>query len=276
MRFGVLAHVPEMNVSNTLLKELLDRFDEERGCLKTLQGRIYITLRKVVAALGITNGGNLFPEKVDSNKLNPADKKIFDSVKNIFLATLKGRRTGKNSRGLLLSSYKSASCSPTVSVASPIHKPPIFYVDNIREWDWAKHVLNFLMKGVENKRKGEETFPRPFAPDAPPEPWVAHWTRKMIIERISSETTQPLTQGSSTPSVNAANDTRATPDSDLQIIEFQQQTRSQPLKVAPLALSLPSSVQEELMKDDFIYVSPQEKTQQTSNNEQVNKYLFTT
>ncbi|XP_020970037.1 uncharacterized protein LOC110268323 [Arachis ipaensis] len=88
MRFGVLAHVPEMNVSNTLLKELLDRFDEERGCLKTLQGRIYITLRKVVAALGITNGGNLFPEKVDSNKLNPADKKIFDSVKNIFLATL--------------------------------------------------------------------------------------------------------------------------------------------------------------------------------------------
>ncbi|RYR31832.1 hypothetical protein Ahy_B01g056754 isoform A [Arachis hypogaea] len=107
------------------------------------------------------------------------------------------------------------------------------------------------------------TFPRPFAPDAPPAPWVAYWTREKIIERISSETTQPLTQGSSTPSVDAAsntrklclNVTRATPESEVQIVE------------PPLALSLPSSVQEELMKDDFIYVPPQEETQQTSNNE---------
>ncbi|KAL4328970.1 hypothetical protein AHAS_Ahas13G0253300 [Arachis hypogaea] len=59
----------------------------------------------------------------------------------------------------------------------------------------------------------------------------------------------------------------ATPDSELQIVEFQQQTRSQPLEVPPLALSLPSSVQEELIKDDFIYVPPQEETQQTSNND---------
>ncbi|XLR68424.1 hypothetical protein S83_019096, partial [Arachis hypogaea] len=56
MGFGGLAHVPEMNISNTLLVELLDRFDIERGCLKTLQGTIYITLRKVAAALGINNG----------------------------------------------------------------------------------------------------------------------------------------------------------------------------------------------------------------------------
>ncbi|KAL4315260.1 hypothetical protein AHAS_Ahas15G0167300 [Arachis hypogaea] len=52
------------------------------------------------------------------------------------------------------------------------------------------------------------------------------------------------TQGSSTPSVDAVSNTRP-----------------------PLALSLPSSVQEELMKDDFIYVPPQEETQQTSNND---------
>ncbi|QHO13003.1 uncharacterized protein DS421_15g511750 [Arachis hypogaea] len=88
MGFGGLAHVPEMNVSNTLLIELLDRFDIERGCLKTLQGTINITPRKVVAAFGINSGGNLFPEKVDYNKLNPADKEIFDSIKNIFLANL--------------------------------------------------------------------------------------------------------------------------------------------------------------------------------------------
>ncbi|KAL4288041.1 hypothetical protein AHAS_Ahas19G0246500 [Arachis hypogaea] len=52
------------------------------------------------------------------------------------------------------------------------------------------------------------------------------------------------TQGSSTPSVNAASNTKP-----------------------PLALSLASSVQEQLMKDDFIYVPQQNETQQTSNND---------
>ncbi|KAL4343685.1 hypothetical protein AHAS_Ahas11G0103100 [Arachis hypogaea] len=63
------------------------------------------------------------------------------------------------------------------------------------------------------------------------------------------------------------NVTRATPDSELQIIEFRQETHSQPLEVPPLALSLPSLVQEELIIDDFIYVPPQNETQQTSNND---------
>ncbi|RYR47786.1 hypothetical protein Ahy_A07g033752 [Arachis hypogaea] len=98
----------------------------------------------------------------------------------------------------------------TVSVASPIHKPPIFHVDNIQEWDWAKHALNFLMKGIENKRKGtkqsidgcvfvlmliyfhETKFLRPFRPDAPPAPWVAHWTKQKMLAQILREATDPL------------------------------------------------------------------------------------
>ncbi|KAL4397131.1 hypothetical protein AHAS_Ahas01G0161200 [Arachis hypogaea] len=59
------------------------------------------------------------------------------------------------------------------------------------------------------------------------------------------------TQESSTPSVNAASNTRH-----------------------PLALSLPISVQEELIKDDFIYVPPQNETQQTSNNDSIIKKLI--
>ncbi|RYR49050.1 hypothetical protein Ahy_A07g035335 [Arachis hypogaea] len=213
MGFGAQANVPEMN------------------------GRIYITPRKVAAALGITNGGNLFPKKVDYNKLNPPDKEIFDSVKNISLATLtrnvldmnvEGEENRKKfKRTFVVFIQKCFLLPTTVSVASPIHKPPIFH-------DWAKHVLNFLMKGVENKRNGkkqsvdgcvfvlmliyfhETKFSRPFELDAPAVPRVAHWTREMIIDRISSEATQPL---------------------------------------------------EELMKDDFIYVPPQEETQQTFNND---------
>ncbi|QHN85096.1 uncharacterized protein DS421_16g534370 [Arachis hypogaea] len=75
------------------------------------------------------------------------------------------------------------------------------------------------------------------------------------------------TQASSTPSINASDNTSATPDSELQIIEVREETRSEPLEIPPLALSLPSSLKEELIKDDFIYVPSESQTQQTSDNE---------
>ncbi|RYR69664.1 hypothetical protein Ahy_A03g016219 [Arachis hypogaea] len=56
------------------------------------------------------------------------------------------------------------------------------------------------------------------------------------------------------------NVSRATPDSELQIIEFRQETHSQPLEVCPqesekqgITVSLTSSVIEDLIKDDYVY-----------------------
>ncbi|KAL4288459.1 hypothetical protein AHAS_Ahas19G0288300 [Arachis hypogaea] len=77
-----------MNVSHTLLRELIHCYDEYHGCLKTLHGKIYITPRKIAAALGINHGGNRFPEKVEYGRLNEADKAIFDSLKCITLESL--------------------------------------------------------------------------------------------------------------------------------------------------------------------------------------------
>ncbi|XLR23998.1 hypothetical protein S83_051898, partial [Arachis hypogaea] len=56
MGFGALAHVPEMNVFHSLLRELVDCYDDYNGYLKTLHGEIYITPSKVAAALGINHG----------------------------------------------------------------------------------------------------------------------------------------------------------------------------------------------------------------------------
>ncbi|XLR68696.1 hypothetical protein S83_019368, partial [Arachis hypogaea] len=53
MGFGMLAHVPEMNVSYSLLRELVACYDDYYACLKILHGKIYITPDKVAAALGI-------------------------------------------------------------------------------------------------------------------------------------------------------------------------------------------------------------------------------
>ncbi|QHO20131.1 uncharacterized protein DS421_11g335180 [Arachis hypogaea] len=226
MGFGALANVLEMNVSNTLLKELLDRFDEERRCLKTLQGRIYITPQKVAAAFGITNGEKIFPGKVDYNNLNPADKEC---------AGYECRRGGepkKNSRGLLLSSYKSASCSPQQTEQEK---------DNTSER--RKRALE-MIREKRSKKRNDGAQSANIAPNQFESPKAQNEVSQ-TVPTVNLDNEQLLqTQGSSTPSVNTASNTRP-----------------------PLALSLPSSVQEELMKDDFIYVPPQKETQQTSNND---------
>ncbi|QHN95849.1 uncharacterized protein DS421_18g613270 [Arachis hypogaea] len=248
MGFGALAHVPEMNVSNTLLIELLDRFDEERGCLKTLHGRIYITPRKVASALSITNGGNLFLEKVDYNKLNPADKEC---------AGYECRRGGEPEK-----IQEDFCCLYTKVLLAPHNGKTEQAKDNAAEK--RKRAL-VMIREKRSKKRNDGAQSTNIAPDQfdslqtqnefsqtinTSESTVKYFRKKKIFPRKTLKT-PPVT----------------TPDSDIQIVEFQQQTRSQPLEVPPLALSLPSSVQEELMKDDFIYVPPQEETQQTSNND---------
>ncbi|QHN92067.1 uncharacterized protein DS421_17g580440 [Arachis hypogaea] len=59
-------------------------------------------------------------------------------------------------------------------MASPIHKPPALRVDNIRQWNWANH------------------FPHLDGPDAPLPPWVAHWTKKMMLDRITQKATDTM------------------------------------------------------------------------------------
>ncbi|KAL4315259.1 hypothetical protein AHAS_Ahas15G0167200 [Arachis hypogaea] len=166
MGFGVLAHIPKMNISHALLRELIDCYDMYHGFLKTLHEKIYITPAKVTTALGISHGGDHFPKKVDYSKLNEEDKAIFDSMKCVILATLtksvlnmsvEGEENRqKFHRTFVIFVQKCFLLRKTVSIASAIHKPPIFYVDNIRQWDWACHVLSFLRKGNKNKRKGKK------------------------------------------------------------------------------------------------------------------------
>ncbi|RYR51406.1 hypothetical protein Ahy_A06g026421 [Arachis hypogaea] len=158
-----------------------------------------------------------FPQKVDYRKLNEEDKAIFDSLKCVTLVTLtksflnmsiEGEENWqKFCRTFVVFIQKCFLLRTTVSMASAIHKPPIFCVDNIQQWDWACHVLSFLRKGIKNKRKGkkqsvegcvfvlmliyfhETKYPHLDGLDAPPAPWVAYWTKKMILERISKEAT---------------------------------------------------------------------------------------
>ncbi|RYR29235.1 hypothetical protein Ahy_B01g053586 [Arachis hypogaea] len=220
MRFGALEHVPEMNVSHKLLRELIGCYDDYCGYLDTLYGRIYITPTKVADALGINYGGDRFSEKIEYRKLNEENKQIIESFKGATLASLtksvlnmsvEGEENQKKfKRTFVVFVQKCILLPTTISTTSPIHKLPALYVDNIRQWDWATHMLSFLRKGIEARRKEKKQsidscvfvlmiiyfhdskFPQLDAHDTPGPPWVAKWTRSNLLNWIAKEATDTM------------------------------------------------------------------------------------
>ncbi|QHN94026.1 uncharacterized protein DS421_17g597750 [Arachis hypogaea] len=220
MGFGALAHIPEMNISHKLLRELIRCYDAYHGCLETLYGRIYITPAKIRDALAINFSGDHFSEKVEYNKLGEKQKEIIDNFKCATLASLtksvidmsiEGEENRlKFKRTFVLFVQKCFLLPTTVSTISPIHKPPAFHVDTVQQWDWASHMLSFLRKGIKAQREGkklsidgcvfvlmliyfhESKFPRLEADNAPGPPWVAYWTRRKLLDRIDLETTNQM------------------------------------------------------------------------------------
>ncbi|RYQ99166.1 hypothetical protein Ahy_B07g087055 [Arachis hypogaea] len=129
MGFGALGHIPELNVSHTLLRELIRCFDVYQECLDTLYGKIYKTLAKIRDALGINFGRDHFPKR----------KEIVDSFKGATLASLtkyvidmsvEGEENLlKFKRTFVVFIQKCFSLPTTVSTISSVHKPPVLHVE---------------------------------------------------------------------------------------------------------------------------------------------------
>ncbi|KAL4300800.1 hypothetical protein AHAS_Ahas17G0237100 [Arachis hypogaea] len=177
MGFGALAHIPKMNVSHKLLRELIACYDDYYGYLDTLYDRIYITPAKIVDALGINHGGNIPSTCAYFGSLVPLFL-IIDSFKSATLASLtksvldmsvEGEENRKKFKRTFVVFIQKCFLLPmTVSTASPIHKPHALCVDNIRQWDWATHVLSFLRKGIEARKLGKKQSIDGCVPDVRP------------------------------------------------------------------------------------------------------------
>ncbi|KAL4299788.1 hypothetical protein AHAS_Ahas17G0135900 [Arachis hypogaea] len=82
MGFGALGHIPELNVSHTLLRELIRCFDVYQECLDTLYGKIYKTLAKIRDA-----GGELAEIQEDFRRLHPEVLLIANNSKHNLLGS---------------------------------------------------------------------------------------------------------------------------------------------------------------------------------------------
>ncbi|XP_020973229.1 uncharacterized protein LOC110269681 [Arachis ipaensis] len=115
-------------------------------------------------------------------------------------------KIGLCSRRSSTSIFKWRLFPTTINKVSPIYMPPIFRVDNIRKWNWGGHVLEFIIKGIskhhlkkkksidgclyalmivyfhesKQKNKNADAILGP--------PWVRHWTKELLLQRIKDET----------------------------------------------------------------------------------------
>ncbi|QHN81910.1 uncharacterized protein DS421_20g691060 [Arachis hypogaea] len=143
MEFGALRHIPELNISHKLLRELILSFDLYHEFLDTCYAKVYITSAKIGDALGLNSGGGHFFEKVAYSKLNEQQKEIVDSFKSATLASLtksvidmsvKGEKNLLKFKTTFLVFVQKCFLLPTiVSIVSPVHKTHILHVETIRQ-----------------------------------------------------------------------------------------------------------------------------------------------
>ncbi|KAL4373063.1 hypothetical protein AHAS_Ahas05G0044300 [Arachis hypogaea] len=134
--FGAVVHIPRLNISHKLLRELIHSYDAYNGCVETLCGKICIT-PKIRDALD--------KNFVAYSKLSKQHKEIIGSFKGATLASLtksviemsvEGEENHlKFKRTFVVFIQKCFLLLTTISTVSPIHKPPSFHVDTIQQWD---------------------------------------------------------------------------------------------------------------------------------------------
>ncbi|RYR65629.1 hypothetical protein Ahy_A03g011555 [Arachis hypogaea] len=115
--FDGLMHIPPINLPHKLLKQLVYSFNVIRNKLDTRHGELFINPENIGAALGLNASGQNIKES------------IFKRVFIIYIQIV-----------FLLPT--------TINKVSLIHMSPIFHLDNIKEWNWGSHVLEFIIKGI--------------------------------------------------------------------------------------------------------------------------------
>ncbi|RYR46822.1 hypothetical protein Ahy_A07g032660 [Arachis hypogaea] len=138
--FDGLMHIPPMYLPHKLLKELAYSFNVVRNRLDIQYSELTINPENIRAALGL-NAFEVFRRFQDKTLKN-----LTDEMMDIGVDTDEDRLIFKR---IFIIYIQMAFLLPTmINKVSPVHMHPIFYLDNIREWNWGSHVLEFIIKGI--------------------------------------------------------------------------------------------------------------------------------
>ncbi|KAL4365382.1 hypothetical protein AHAS_Ahas07G0100500 [Arachis hypogaea] len=149
-----------MRVHHKLLKELANSFKLGKYTLETSYGSFKVKPSTIGAALGLNASGDLFPDKVSYKKLFEENKLIFrrfqwKTLKNLTDENMSIGVENEQDRLIferifILYIQMVFLLPTTINKISPVHIVPIFKMNKITEGNWRAHMLNFIIKGINN------------------------------------------------------------------------------------------------------------------------------
>ncbi|MED6168685.1 hypothetical protein PIB30_013667 [Stylosanthes scabra] len=215
MGFGAFESLPDYNLKQHMLKELVNIFDIHDNIIHSVHGEVEITTQKIGKALGFSWNGDPFDAKVDEKGLSKEDLAVFKMFqgKNQADLTRLVLRTPVDTeanriffkRAFLIFIQKYfllATSSPSVT---PRALPTLFGIETTRERNWALHMHDFLLEEVK-KAKHNNTkaihgccyvlmiiyFHETHFGKNPREPeaqlsWITYWIGENLRKRLQRE-----------------------------------------------------------------------------------------
>ncbi|RYR72770.1 hypothetical protein Ahy_A02g006985 [Arachis hypogaea] len=207
--FEGLMHIPLINVPHKLLKELALSFNLSKSKLdmqhcalriKPKKNRSYPwseCIRKLVLK-GYPRRTEIFRRFQEKTLKNMSDEMMSIGIDN--------DQDHQMFKRIFILYIQMAFLLPTtINKVFPVHMPPIFQLHNITEWSWGSHVLNFIIKDISNYHLKKKKFiagclyvlmivyfhetkhkdKRAYAILGPP--WVMHWDREALVQRIRAK-----------------------------------------------------------------------------------------
>ncbi|MED6167239.1 hypothetical protein PIB30_001137 [Stylosanthes scabra] len=212
MGFGAFKSLPDYNLKQHMLKELVNIFDIHDNIIHSVHGEVEITTQKIGKALGLSWNGDPFDTKVDENTLSEEDLAVFKMFQGKHQAELTRLvlRTPVDTEAnwilfkraffiFIQKCFLLATSSPNVTSRA---LPTLFGIETTRERNWALHVHDFLLEEVKKAKQNntkaihgccyvlmiiyfhETHFGKnPREPEAQL-PWITYWTGGNLKKRL--------------------------------------------------------------------------------------------
>ncbi|MED6107753.1 hypothetical protein PIB30_017019 [Stylosanthes scabra] len=151
MGFGAFESLPDYNLKQHMLKELVNIFDIHDNIIHSVHGEVEITTQKIGKALGLSWNGDPFDAKVDEKTLSEEDLAVFkmfqgkhqEDLTRLVLRTPVDKEANRIlfKRAFLIFIQKCFLLATSSPNFTPRALPILFGIEITRERNWALHGL---------------------------------------------------------------------------------------------------------------------------------------